>query len=185
MHNFTIKVELSRGQSWPQYQINYNLISNHVTNTEDKIIISHDIATDTPELILEYINKPVEETVVDSDGSIVRDQYIRIHSIYYNNILLDLNLIQNYFSYYPRYREDFIKYCNEHSIKLIIGPLNDTQFWHAGTWTFKFDHDFWSWYEKLRLTRALHSVSHSHAKEYIGYQSNELQTKLMELKNFF
>jgi hypothetical protein len=138
-------------------------------------LVKHRVCGDIDKIIVEYLEKSSNETVVDSSGQIIHDQTLTIETIYVDDIQLDSSIVAQSARYYPCYRKDFIEYCQNNNIDLLVGPQQAMKFWHSGEWKFIFERDFWAWYYQQR-------VIGNESNNYVGQSSDQIKSKLAELK---
>jgi hypothetical protein len=145
---FTVELELmlEKGQTWPDYALNLEQISS--TETGHTKLVTHKgyIAS---EIILDYNFKGQGETVIEN-GTIVRDQNIEIINIWINEIKIQSSMFSKLAFFMPRYRDDFIEYCNKTSTHIDYGPIAISKLWHAGVWSMPLPTNFWEYYQGRR-----------------------------------
>lgn len=168
-------LQLNKGDSWPQ--INFNSPAVLVSESDVSLYQKNQCwqVDVSDEFKLDYINKGSNETIVDTMGNIVRDQSLEVCSVWYQGIKLNLTTVSKIAKFFPRYRDDFIEYCQQHSIVPDVGPLNQTKFWHSGTWEIEFPKDFWIQYKKFRF-------NHTH-NDFVGISSDTIKHNLQRLKD--
>lgn len=169
-----ILLQLNKGQSWPQFRFNAPAhmvsdtdISAYQKNQHWHIDVQYKFE-------LNYFDKSSNETVVDTAGNIVRDQSLEVCAVWYQGIKLNMHILSKMAKFYPLYRGDFIEYCKQNNIAVEQGPLHQTKFWHAGTWTTDFSKDFWWQYKKLK--------SNNEHNDYVGHSSETINANLQRLK---
>jgi hypothetical protein len=169
-----ILLQLTKGISWPQ--IKFNVESS--LDSEDEVSMYQKNQRWQISVLdkfeLTYFDKSADNTVVDSEGNIIRDQTLEICSVWYQGIKLNLHTLSQMSNFYPNYRDDFIEYCKQHDIKVDHGPLHQTKFWHAGTWVTSFSKDFWTQYKKIR--------SNNEHNDFVGNSSETIRNNLQRLK---
>lgn len=177
MVHASIILELDRGLSWPQYCFDCaSLVTAETVINSNKKRVTVELHP-TNSLVLEYINKSQNETIVNSAGAIVQDQTLEIKSVYFDQILLDSAVIQHMSQYLPRYHLGFVAHCEQNNISIDHGVQHQLKFWHNGQWSLTWSNDFWAQYQTVR--RALYATDNLNLT---GYTLDDIQQKLHDLK---
>jgi hypothetical protein len=175
-------VTLEQGQSWPQF--NFNSPSKLITQNNLSLYSQDqlwEIDISDSQFALNYTNKSSNETVLDSDGKIIRDQTLEISLVWYQGIKLNLNILSRMAQYYPDYRSDFIDYCQINNITLESGPLHQLKFWHAGSWILDLRENFWYRYANEKKSNKYINTD-SDIENFIGASREEIARQLISLK---
>jgi len=151
----TMEIECHQGLTWPvaSLESNFEIENNCQSLSTFTRLETRRINISGPEIKIIFPYKAREETVVDAQGQILRDQRISIRSIFIDDILLDMHLVRDLSEFMPQYRDDFLEYCQLHSIDIDHGPCHTLDLFHAGTWKLTWDGSFWPWYQQQRRLR--------------------------------
>lgn len=181
MHELLLIIRLEKGKNWPRFDLDPPAVCENVVFDDDTSQIrQYTLEHVTDSIKLDYLSKPAEETVIDSTGKILQDQTVEIQALHVDGIQLDKNFLLHHSSYKPRYRPDFEDYCKTHNIALEKSAHVALKFWHAGTWSFEFEKDFWRWYQIKRKKFDL--APDWQMSKYFGQFSPELRQQLEDLK---
>jgi hypothetical protein len=172
-----ISLTLDRGLTWPEYFFNCHssVISQTEINHNKKCVVLALEPIDS--IVLNYVNKSQNETIVDNTGNIVQDQTLEITSVYMDHILLDSTVTQQMSQYLPRYHQGFVDHCQQHNISISHDAQHQMKFWHNGQWSLQCGDDFWSRYQTVR--RSLYATSNLNLT---GYTHEDIKQKLQDLK---
>lgn len=182
MIDFVLEFLLSRGQTWSQIEFDQDCkVLSEATENDTKIIRYHLKANSGVGFTIPY--KSPEETVTDSHGKIVRDQTVKIYNIWADDIKLDMKVVLSMFEYVPKYRQDFIDYCNDNNIDLSMQSLHALEFWHAGYCKISWQESFWVTYSQQRRSLQRPNQIAEEQQNYVGYDSGTFQGLLAPLKN--
>lgn len=173
-----LTLELELGETWPQYQFNVeptSVVVQELSGDRQHVTVEFDL---DHQLSLTYSGKTPQETVVDHNGVIVKDQTLALHRLYVDEFLLDMCVINDMGQYVPQYHQEYIKYCQDNCITIAYGAQHQTKFWHNGTWSMCWGQDFWSQYQQYR--RARYATEHLN---FTGYALKDMQDKLQHIKD--
>ena len=176
-----VQTKLSLGRTWPSFAFNpiAELISSvDIDQYTRRELYAIDIATNQIQLF--NLNKHERDTIVENDV-IIHDQILSIEKIWFDNILLDLNLILPFVSYAPHYHQGYLDYCKNNNIGN-ANTINTYDLYFNGVWQFNFEIPFWSWYHQLRLMDLTHGLNQSQIERYVGKFDNETSQLLRALK---
>ena len=149
-----VDLECYQGATWPVISLGHHgELQNHRALSDSARLESYRVDISLSKIEIEFAYKAREETVVDDQGQILKDQRISVKSIFIDDILLDMRLVRDLSAFMPRYRDDFIAYCQQKSIEIDPGPCRTLDLFHAGTWTLGWDGSFWPWYQQQRRLR--------------------------------
>lgn len=183
MTQFIITLELTKGKTWPTVQFDPpSEIINTSRVTDDIQLVEHRVCVVNNSIDLHYVEKTSSETIVDSEGNILKDQAVEIKSIHADEIKLDFKIIDQFAKFFPNYRTDFHIYCADNNIALPTGPLSTKKFWHAGHWKLEFLGNFWIWYARVRASHVASLDSESDLTNYFGQSGDQLLGNLNKLK---
>jgi chaperonin GroEL (HSP60 family) len=121
--------------------------NNEITGTEDKpdlIEFEHELEEGKSyELIIKRAGKGRNQTVIDNQGDILKDQLLHIKNIEIDEI--DIGSLVYEGVYTPEYPEPWATQQRESGNELKESFKNVTQMGHNGTWSFKFTSPFYMW----------------------------------------
>ena len=120
---------------------------NDITGTENKpdlIEFEHEFEEGKSyELIIKRTGKDRNQTVIDNEGDILKDQLLHIKSIEIDKI--DIGSLVYEGIYTPDYPEPWATQQRQTGNELRESFKNVTQMGHNGTWNFKFESPFYMW----------------------------------------
>ena len=88
---FTIEFEYTIGKQWPVLEFKDKIISVQEQVIDDCAkMVTYLIQVDQKSLQFSNVNKSDNDTIVNSEGKIVKDQIVKLKKIWCDNILLDL-----------------------------------------------------------------------------------------------
>jgi hypothetical protein len=120
---------------------------NDITGTEDKpdlIEFEHECAEGKEYiLIIKRSGKVTNQTVVDDNGDIVKDQLLHIKNIEIDEI--DIGSLVYEGVYTPDYPEPWATQQRQAGVELQESFKNVTRIGHNGIWRFKFESPFYMW----------------------------------------
>ena len=118
-----------------------------ITGTEenpDVIEFEHEFTEgEKSELIIKRSGKGKNQTVVNENGDLLKDQLLHIKSMEIDEI--DLGALVYEGIYTPQYPEPWATQQQEAGIELPESFKNVTQMGHNGKWAFKFESPFYMW----------------------------------------
>ena len=121
--------------------------NNDITGTEDKpnvIEFEHEfMGGEKSELIIKRSGKGNNQTVVNDNGDLLKDQLLHIKGIEIDEI--DLGALVYEGLYTPDYPEPWATQQRESGADLQESFKNVTRMGHNGTWQFKFASPFYMW----------------------------------------
>lgn len=173
-----VQTKLSLGTTWPSFVFHpvAELISNiDIDQYTRRELYAVDIATN--KLQISNLNKHEGGTIVEN-GVIIQDQILSIEKIWFDNILIDLNLILPFISYTPHYHQGYLDYCKNNNVDA-ANTINTYDLYFNGVWQFNFEIPFWSWYHQLRLMDLTRGLNQSQIERYVG-QFDDDTTQLLE-----
>ena len=121
--------------------------SADITGTEDNpnlIEFEHELEEGKSyELIIKRAGKGRNQTVINDQGDILKDQLLHIKSIEIDEIELGALLYEGVYT--PEYPEPWATQQKQKGIELASSFKNAKDLGHNGTWTLKFDSPFYLW----------------------------------------
>ena len=121
--------------------------NDDITGTEDKPnVIEFEVGLEEDKehsLIIKRTNKGKNQTVVNENGDLLKDQLLHIKSIEIDEI--DIGALVYEGVYTPEYPEPWATQQKEAGVELEKSFKNVTQIGHNGTWEFKFATPFYMW----------------------------------------
>ena len=134
----------------PHAEILINDISQFkgdITSTEDKpsvIEFEHEfVDCEKCEMIIKRSGKSKNQTVVNDNGDVVKDQLLHIKGIEIDEI--DIGALVFEGVYTPEYPEPWATQQREAGVELRESFKNVTCIGHNGTWEFRFTSPFYMW----------------------------------------
>jgi len=126
---------------------NHPCFHGDITGTEDKpnvIEFEHDFTEQyTHELIIRRSGKAGNQTVVNENGDVLKDQLLHIKGIEIDEI--DVGALVYEGVYTPKYPEPWASQQRKAGVELRESFKNVTGMGHDGTWRFKFQSPFYMW----------------------------------------
>ena len=121
--------------------------NNDITGTEDKpnvIEFEHEFMEGKKsELIIKRSGKGNNQTVVNDNGDLLKDQMLHIKDIEIDEINLGAMVYDGKYS--PEYPEPWATQQREAGVELRESFKNVTQMGHDGKWRLKFESPFYMW----------------------------------------
>tara|TARA_R110000851_G_scaffold75043_1_gene165521 strand:+ start:193 stop:675 length:483 start_codon:yes stop_codon:yes gene_type:complete len=121
--------------------------NNDITGTEDKpnvIEFEHEfMGGEKSELIIKRSGKGNNQTVVNDNGDLLKDQMLHIKDIEIDEINLGAMVYDGKYS--PEYPEPWATQQREAGVELRESFKNVTQMGHDGKWRLKFESPFYMW----------------------------------------
>ena len=118
-----------------------------ITGTEDKptvVEFEHEFTEgEKCELIINRSGKIKDQTVINDDGDVLKDQLLHIKSIEIDEI--DIGALVYEGVYTPQYPEPWASQQRAAGTELKESFKNVTAIGHDGTWRFKFGSPFYMW----------------------------------------
>jgi hypothetical protein len=150
----TVTLECYQGLTWPAASLTQCSASKNSRQLSEFVKLeTYCINLLLPKIEIIFPYKAQEETVIDDQGQILRDQRVSIRSIFIDDISLDMHLVRDLSEYIPQYRHDFLEYCVLQGIGIDSGPSRTLDLFHAGTWQLTWAGSFWPWYQQQRRGR--------------------------------
>jgi hypothetical protein len=178
----TLKFELhlTRGNSWPIWEINqpWKIESELVEGDTKKIALC--VFINSNELIIRNKGKGHQETILDN-GKIIRTQSLSINKIWANDILLEKFFIESVATFSPIYNQNDIKFAQQNNT-VLLKQLNTLDFYYNGTWNFKFESPFFLWYNKL-ISNGIKKFNHWVQQSHLGIANENYVKELKMLLN--
>ena len=121
--------------------------NDDITSTEDKpTLIEFEAELEEGKecsLIIKRSNKGKNQTVINENGDLLKDQLLHIKSIEIDEV--DIGGLVYEGVYTPEYPEPWATQQKEAGVELEKSFKNVTQIGHNGTWEFKFATPFYMW----------------------------------------
>jgi hypothetical protein len=121
--------------------------NDDITGTEDKPnVIEFEVGLEEDKehsLIIKRTNKGKNQTVVNENGDLLKDQLLHIKSIEIDEIVIGALVYEGVYT--PEYPEPWATQQKEAGVELEKSFKNVTQIGHNGTWEFKFATPFYMW----------------------------------------
>jgi hypothetical protein len=174
-----LDLELHRGLTFPGIDFNLVPVVLQEIENDDLQRYLYRFQCDQ-ELMIKIAYKAADQTVLDPDGEIVRDQAVEIKTCWVDGIMLRTDVLSQLGEYQPNYRPDFITYCQNKNI-----PLPDTKktsalkFYHSGEWVLHCGNDFWARYDRARHSKEI-EIRH---QDHQGYQKKSILASLRKIKD--
>lgn len=178
IESLTIELILSKGRNWPDWSStqNYTIVdSKELSDSKKSIKVCFPIAQDCQSLTIENNGKQANDTVLEN-GVIVRDQSIAVVNMWANNIFIELENLNLFFNFYPRYLEGNLQYAKENNI-VLESQMHTTEMYFNGQWTFNFSRPFFVWYHHL-LMEQLSKFNNWVQSSHLGFASDEQLLRL-------
>jgi hypothetical protein len=126
---------------------NKSYFAGDITGTEDKpdvIEFEHELEEGNEySLLIKRSNKTINQTVVNEEGDILKDQLLHIKSIEIDEIELGALLYEGVYT--PEYPEPWASQQRDSGNELPKTFKNVTQIGHNGEWRFTFESPFYQW----------------------------------------
>ena len=177
---FELEFDYRCGQNWPvlDFSAYCSLTEIPISEFNKKVTIKTKI--DDNQLVFKNINKNEFDTVVEN-GTVVRDQSVRLNRMWVDDILINFNTVQQYIKFVPIYRDSFLKYCLQNNITVDYNPY-PLELFHNGQWSFSFKQPFWYWYADLIRDQTTKNFSKDEIELYLGVDTNSRLDSLIKLK---
>jgi len=124
-----------------------NHFKGEITGTEKKPdVIEFDVTLDEGKeynIVINRSGKSKGQTVVNSNGDIIKDQLLHIKNIEIDEINIGSLVFEGVYT--PKYPEPWATQQRDAGLELQESFKNVTQMGHNGTWTFKFESPFYMW----------------------------------------
>lgn len=146
----TLTLKLTCGVNFPSWKIPYQfeILKEQVINDDEKLI-TVEFFTNNDSIELEYYGRTPQDTVV-RNNEIIKNQNLKIENLLINDVKIELLSIRDYMEFVPVYDSHRITYAKQNKIDLPT-VIHTSEMFDNGTWTLKFSHPFFVWYNKVIL----------------------------------
>jgi len=140
---------LIKGVNWPTFTLNHDYTSTIEYENDNTKQIKITVHNPNTEIIFTYSNKTRNDVIINN-GEIVLNQCVLIKKIWINEILIDINLLNDNFCFYPKYDIYYIAKCKRENVEL-EKVIHTVELFHNGELHFNYTQPFFQWYNQKHL----------------------------------
>jgi hypothetical protein len=175
---------LYKGTAFPSWSISqsFKIIKEKIIDDDTKVVYI-EINSNNSEINLQYFGKSANDTILDSNKQIVKDQSLEIKNLLVNDVKIELLSIKNCCKFVPEYTASRIKYAKDNNLELPT-ELNTNHLFDNGKWTFIFQRPFFLWYNSILMDLLNNSKTSIWIKRSnVGLPADDTLIRLDQLLN--
>jgi hypothetical protein len=131
-------------------QKNVNKKFSSVDEKNKKIYLEIKIIHNVDQIKIHVYGKKNKDTILNNEGKIIDDTYIKIENIWFDNIKLNLHFLESFVTFKPTYSEQEILFINQNNIEFNNKMYqHNCKFYYNGELTFKIGKNFYWNYNKV------------------------------------